>query len=397
MKVINSMDSSDYDYIEYIDEECSGADFERLAWKQLIEDAKKKRIRIVLISDFRRMGLDTLEVGDYLEHIFPLLGLRLISIKNHYDSKSGSFSEKSEKEPHFLRKKETIEKREHSVREQWKAGKDTGGRPPFGYKKDTKNGDWKLDEEAAAYVRKIFDWAIEGYNSVQITYFLNELHIPTPSEYNKRTGKQKMSYNRKVPDSELLWDAGKVRNILSRYEYTGALVKGKRKQVAMHSSQTTKTSEEERILIKGTHEAIVSEQEFEQAKESVRLAKKPTYRRKREFALKGKLHCGTCRLALAYVENGNQAYLYCPHKAAAKSHAACSSETYPLSLLEEKILEEWKFQKPEVRDEEKDMQKEITKDIAFAMVDSIYVYNREKIEVNFSFAPACFLRKSMLQ
>ena len=45
-----------------------------------------------------------------------------------------------------------------------------------------------IDPVAGKYVRAIFDKAIEGCNTTQIMYYMNEQKIPTPGKYNKENG-----------------------------------------------------------------------------------------------------------------------------------------------------------------------------------------------------------------
>ena len=65
----------------------SGTTFDRPAFKKMIEDAKAGKIDTVIVKDFSRFGRDYIGVGDYLEQVFPLLGIRFISLNNNYDSK----------------------------------------------------------------------------------------------------------------------------------------------------------------------------------------------------------------------------------------------------------------------------------------------------------------------
>lgn len=56
----------------------------------MVEDAKAGRIKSIVIKDFSRFGRDYLEVGNYLEKILPVLGIRIISINDGFDSINSS-------------------------------------------------------------------------------------------------------------------------------------------------------------------------------------------------------------------------------------------------------------------------------------------------------------------
>ena len=72
--------------MEFCDDGFSGTNFERPDFQRMIDLIRAGEIRIVIVKDLSRFGRDYLEVGDYLEHIFPFLGVRMISINDHYDS-----------------------------------------------------------------------------------------------------------------------------------------------------------------------------------------------------------------------------------------------------------------------------------------------------------------------
>lgn len=58
-------------------------DFERPDFQRMIDLVRDGQIQVVIVKDLSRFGRDYLEVGDYLEHIFPFLGVRMISINDH--------------------------------------------------------------------------------------------------------------------------------------------------------------------------------------------------------------------------------------------------------------------------------------------------------------------------
>lgn len=72
--------------MEFCDDGFSGTNFQRPDFQRMIDLIRDGKIQIVIVKDLSRFGRDYLEVGDYLEHIFPFLGVRMISINDHYDS-----------------------------------------------------------------------------------------------------------------------------------------------------------------------------------------------------------------------------------------------------------------------------------------------------------------------
>ena len=330
-------DMSD-EYIEYVDDGYSGTNFERPAFKKMIEDAKAGKIDTVIVKDFSRFGRDYIGVGDYLEQVFPLLGIRFISLNNNYDSKeyigkTMGLDMAINNLVNNLYSKDISKKLKSALKVKWKNGKWTGSKPPFGYLKDEEHGCWKIDPVAGKYVRMIFDKAMEGCNTSQICYYMNEQKVPTPGKYNQMNGLLRQG-NYKMPDKEVVWDTGMIRTILGRFEYTGALVMGRRHTVAVGSKVTRKTAERDVVIRKNINPAIITEEEYEVASASIMFMTKPEYRGAKDFLLKGKVRCGNCHRSLAYTDGGIHPKIYCPHKVQAGRYSHCPEDAYPVSVIE---------------------------------------------------------------
>lgn len=73
-------------YDTYVDDGYTGTDFNRPGFQRLLEDMRTGNINCVLVKDLSRLGRNYIEVGNYIEQIFPLFNIRFIAINDSVDS-----------------------------------------------------------------------------------------------------------------------------------------------------------------------------------------------------------------------------------------------------------------------------------------------------------------------
>lgn len=311
----SSVELSECEQYEFFDDGFSGTNFDRPSFERLIEKIKSGTINCVVVKDFSRFGRDYIELGDYLERIFPFLGVRFISVNDHYDSNdykgtTGGLDVVMKNIVYDYYSKDLSVKVSTAKRSKAKQGLYLGGHVPYGLKKhDTIKGKLAIDEEAAAVVRKIFDYALEGYGTADIATKLNEEHILTPGQY----------YCKKHPDhkkfknqsSELGWNLTMILKILRQEMYYGAVVGHKREYVMPCSKVSRAVPKSEQIIIEGKHEAIVSKEEWQRAQEVIRKVKSPVRASGMSYALKGVARCGCCGRAVQFYDKQKKKYFMC--------------------------------------------------------------------------------------
>ena len=92
--------------------------FKRPGVTKALELLDKKKFDCIIVKDLSRLGRDHIQVGNYLEHIFPAMEIRVISINDQYDSEEhigspgGKYDLKSKSEwqgkEHFIYNGEII-------------------------------------------------------------------------------------------------------------------------------------------------------------------------------------------------------------------------------------------------------------------------------------------------
>lgn len=340
---IKARDDLAGEIIEYADDGYSGTNFNRPAFKRMIEDAKKGKIHVIIVKDLSRLGRDYIVAGDYVEQIFPLLQVRFIAANNGYDSAghTGGNMEFDLAVSNLINtfySRDLSKKIKAANKIRWKNGISTSGHAPFGYLKSSdKKGKFVIDPEAGKIVRFIFDKALEGKSTTEIAFLLNENHYPTPWVYNQ-TKKNWSLAEPVTAENERLWEISMVCRVLRKYDYTGAMVMGRKRSLSVGARNGKLQPKSEWIIVEGVHEPIVTHEEFERANLVIRQKKQRNYVVGQNYPLKGKVRCGNCRKCLYYEARTYKEYFVCRHGKQVGRHSRCCTEEYSVKHIEEVVL-----------------------------------------------------------
>ena len=305
---------------EFVDDGYSGTNADRPSFEQMIERIKNGEGQIIICKDFSRFFRDYVEIGDYLERIFPFLGVRFISVNDGYDSddykgttagmevvmKYIVYSSYS----HDLSKKiKTVMQAKHR-KGQW-----VGSYAPFGYSKDTENKNHLVpNPDTAPVVRKIFDLALSGKKISEIAAVLNDEGIETPAAYFRRMNPGCKKHEK--TSSQACWNNFNVRRIIQTKLYTGAMISNKKKWKSIDDPRTLQKDESEWIVVPNCHEAIVSDDEFEKAQSAVKKINKNYNCTPKDYLLRSLVTCGVCGRAMSRYARVKRKYYVCRISAA---------------------------------------------------------------------------------
>ena len=168
-------------YKVYSDNGHTGINFNRPAWKELMQDVDYGIIKCIVVKDLSRLGRNFTGVGEYLERIFPAKGVRVIAISDNYDSLNSNGMELDASIMNLVNSYMAAETsfKTHIVMDQKMERGEVISRAPYGYVKSGKT--MVIDPPKAAVVKKIFNWYIEGSSIADIIRKLKEQGIASPS------------------------------------------------------------------------------------------------------------------------------------------------------------------------------------------------------------------------
>ncbi|MBP3233875.1 MAG: recombinase family protein [Eubacterium sp.] len=338
---ISSHNDVDSDVVEYVDDGYTGTNFDRPAFKKMLKDVKAGKVETIVIKDLSRLGRDYIETGDYIEQIFPLLGVRVIAINSNYDSNDhiGDVAGIDVAITNFINamySRDLSRKRKSSDRARWANGDSCVKNVPYGYERKLKTKEWVIDEDAGKIVEFIFQKAAEGWTQRKIVDALNERKVPPPGLYKKLKKNYKNGF--KVSQEENLWDSQKIRVILRRKEYYGTLVAHKSESIEYNYSKYRIIPVSEQVEIENHHVPIISKEIYDQAQNIFMVVQHKTCK-KQDYSLRSKLRCGNCRLRLDYRVECGREVCYCSHKKIAGKYSACRSKPFLYEEIENNVYE----------------------------------------------------------
>lgn len=299
------------EYQEYVDSAVSGTSFDRPVFGQMMDDVREGKISCIIVKDMSRFGRDYIESSNYIETIFPFLGVRFISVSDHFDTEVEYNQNKAleialKNLVNDMYAKDISKRVSVSRRLDMERGKFTGSNAPYGYKVDS--GDalrkYVIDRDAAAVVRQIFELAADGVTLREIAKALQEYRLALPGDYLK-TGNLYVEEGTEAKS----WYPGTISNILKNQAYIGNMVQGKRRISLYDNEARHATDENDWIVVENTHEAIVDKELFNKVRavmdkkveESIFTSDRGKNLPIKEDIFAGILFCGNCgrRIPLA--------------------------------------------------------------------------------------------------
>ena len=292
------------EYHEYVDRGFSGTNFERPDFNRLMEDVKLGRINCIIVKNLSRFGRDYLETTNYIEVILPFLGVRFISVNDHFDTEQECNENKAlevslKNLVNDMYAKDVSKRLVVTRKQEMERGRFTGSNAPYGYKVDEKDPlrHYIIDWPSAEVVRDIFQMAVEGKSLRNISRILQERNLSIPGQYLK-TGHLYQEPGDEVKN----WHVGTIGNILRNQAYIGNLVQGRRKSQLCENEKRHFTGQDEWVIAEGTHEPVISHELFEEirvlfrqkVKESTFSSQRGKDIPKQENKYLNLLFCGKC-------------------------------------------------------------------------------------------------------
>lgn len=310
-----------YDF--YCDDGFSGTNFDRPSFKRMMSDVQNGIVNMVVVKDLSRFGRNYIEVGKYIEEVFPEKGIRFIAIGDDVDS------ERENLDLDLMLPLKNIfnqyypadcsRKTRQALAAKAKRGEFIGSQAPYGYKKSEEDKHvLVIDKETAPIVKWIFEMAAyQGYGYNKIARVLSERKIITPAALQAQRSR------RNYEKDPYEWNFTTVHKMMQNRSYLGHLISGKRRKMSFKSKREIKQSEDKWIVVENTHEPLISEQLWNDAQKSLK-SRKRTSKMGNVNIFAGLLKCDKCGYALGIANASNRQNHFCCTTYKKKGKDKCS-------------------------------------------------------------------------
>ena len=354
----------------YVDDGWSGTNFDRPDFQRMLHDMENGRIATLITKDQSRLGREYIQTGQYMEILFPELGVRYIAINDGYDSA------KNDNEMMPFRNlfndwfaRDTSKKIKAVFRAKGQSGKPLASCPPYGYKKSEQDKNvWEIDEESAKIVKRIFQLCIAGYGPEQIAKRLTAEGVLIPLAYAVSKGYISAG-NYKYPTR---WHDTTVVKILERPEYLGHTVNFKTKRKSFKVKKRIDIPQEEWMIFENTHPALISQHDFDLV-QKLRQGRQRKQKCDKINPFSGMVYCADCGAKLylcrAQTLTEEQEHMKCSRYA--KDQNECSAHFIRTFVLKKIVLAEINKLLQTVHDNEDEFVKLAMEKSANALADDV--------------------------
>lgn len=330
----------------YQDDGYSGTTFNRPDFKRMFNALVNGDINTIIVKDLSRFGRNYIEVGNYIEQIFPLYNTRFIAVNYNIDSFKDPKSVNNIIVPFKnLMNDEYARDISNKVRSVLMTkslnGEWVGGTCPYGYKKNPDNiHQLIIDEEEAPVVRKIFKMALDGFGHIKIARFLNDNGILCRKEVQRRK-KYKLSMSSEDEEIVYHWSTSTIGKMVTSEIYIGNLVWNRTGSISYKDHRQIYKPKSEWVIVEGTHEGIISVEDFNKIQETIkeRLSKKK--RPEKLTIYKYKIKCADCGRSMCKMEDfrdgRTSSNFYCRNYKTTSSK--CSPHKIKTSELDSMVIE----------------------------------------------------------
>ena len=292
---------------EYIDDGVSGTTFQRPEVQRLLDDAKTGVINTIIVKDLSRFGRNYIEVGQYVDYVFPAFGIRFIAIQDNVDTENRDSGAMEMMPIVNLFNEWHAANTSKKIRAVWKTkaqqGVFHGKKASYGYIKGTdKQGTLMIDEEVAPIVRRIFEMYASGISPRRISEILNEENIPCPGQY----AFDKLGHKGK-PGDRRLWGQITIASMLKNMIYIGHMPQLMSTSISYKNHKRYKKDQSEWVVVYNTHPPIISQELWDKVRErekSVAQGRKTATGY--THPLSGFLYCADCGCKMKLNSVGKQ-------------------------------------------------------------------------------------------
>lgn len=328
---------------EYADDGYSGVNFNRPDFKRMMDDVRNHKINCIIVKDLSRFGRNYIEVGRYLQQVFPFMDVRFIAINDSVDTgRSQTDAEQFVLPFKNLFNDSYCKDISVKVRSQLaikrKQGDFVGSFACYGYLKDpADHNQLIIDEDVADIIRCIYNWKIMGLSADRIAERLNNQGVLCPMEYKRSMG-MKVSTNFRTKGTAK-WSHMTVLRILRNDVYIGNMTQGKKTTPNYKIKRLVDKPEEEWDKVEGTHEAIISPDVFEAVQALMLQDTRIAPSKDKVYLFSGFLCCADCKMSMSRrtkrYKDTSHSYYFCSgykRKTGCTSHNISEEKLYHIVL-----------------------------------------------------------------